>query len=113
MKGFVSFPDWANLFWYFGLQANLYLFGAGFDIKWCHKVFDMNSPKIVLKDTPPFLCSVRVPSSNLALSERIFLVIVINVLVVCFGFLNLVGSYLHSTNTSILSVEEKKCLLRK
>lgn len=92
----------------FCANGKFVLSGAGFDIKWCHKVFDMNLPEIVLKNTQPFLCSARVPSSKLALREGIFLVIIINTLVVCLGFFNLVESYLHSANTSILSVQEKK-----
>lgn len=33
------------------LLGNLHLFGAVFHIKWCYKVFGMNSPEIVLKNS--------------------------------------------------------------
>lgn len=59
------------------LLENHYLFEAGSDIKWCHKVFDMNSLEICFKSTQPFLCSARGPCSKLALRDRIFLVIII------------------------------------
>lgn len=72
------------------LLENLSLFEAGFDIKWCHKVFDMNSLEIGFKSTQPFLCSARGPCSKLALRDGIFLVI-INILLVWFGGFKPVG----------------------
>lgn len=90
------------------LLASLYLFGASFGIKWCHQVFDTSLPGIVLKNTHPFLYSARVPLSKLALRERLFLVIIFGILVVWFVFFNLMESYFHSSNTSILSVQENK-----
>lgn len=68
------------------LLENLYLFEAVFDIKWCHKVFDMNS----LEFTKPFHCSARGPCSKFALRDGIFLVIT-SILLVWFGGFKPVG----------------------